>query len=92
MPNNININIYRIVYLNIIFIMLYLAGKIGVKLIVSSVCLPHSTKYSDPLISMNRFALFIQHIEYTRHIWSTGIIGSGVKVYSFWCLYVDFKQ
>ena len=47
--------------------MLCLAGKIGVKLIVSSVCLQHSTKYSDPLISMYRFAVCIQYIEYTRH-------------------------
>ena len=63
--------------------MLCLAGKIGVKSIVRSVWLPHSTKYSGPLISRYRFAVCIQHIKYKRHIWGTGI-NSGVKVYSFW--------
>ena len=61
-----------------------LAGTISVKLLVSSVCLPHSTKYSDPLISMYRFSVCIQHTKHARHMRGTGINGSGVTVYSFW--------
>ena len=47
--------------------MLCLAGTISEKLLVSSVCLPHSTKYSDPLISMYRFSVCIQHTKHAGH-------------------------